>query len=126
MSEVNICPCCSGLKYEDCCQPFHQGESVPTAEKLMRSRYSAYVICLPDYLINTTYPAKRKGLVKEEIVEWSKENKWLKLEIVKSNTSVVEFKAHFQDENRQLHIHHERSDFTIDEGRWYYVKGKFF
>ena len=126
MSEMKLCPCCSGKIYSDCCQPFHKGEIVPTAEKLMRSRYVAYAICLPEYLIETTYPAKRKGLSIDEIIDWSKSNRWEKLEIVNSNASIVEFKACFTDENGKLNVHHERSTFTVDKGKWYYVKGIFF
>ena len=126
MSEMNECPCCSGELYANCCEPFHKGEAAPTAEKLMRSRYAAYAICLPEYLIETTYPAKRKGLSVDEIIDWSKSNKWEKLEIVKSNASVVEFKAYFTDDKGQLNVHHERSTFTTDKGKWYYVKGQFY
>jgi SEC-C motif-containing protein len=92
----------------------------------MRSRYCAYALCIPAYLIQTTYPAKRKGLNEAEIIEWSRENKWLQLEIVTATTSVVEFKAHFQDATGMVHVHHERSTFTLDKGRWYYVKGQFY
>lgn len=126
MNAFENCPCCSGMNYEECCQPFHQGEIAPTAEKLMRSRYCAYALCIPAYLIQTTYPAKRKGLNPAEIIEWSRENKWLQLEIVTATTSVVEFKAHFQDATGTVHVHHERSTFTLDKGRWYYVKGQFY
>lgn len=120
------CPCGSENTYSSCCSPYHNGELPNTAEKLMRSRYCAYVLCLPEYLIQTTYPAMRKGLSITEIEEWSKENKWLKLEIVKTNASIVEFKAHFESQDGKIHIHHERSTFTLDKGKWYYIKGRFF
>lgn len=127
MSDSNeMCACCSGIAYTTCCQPFHEGTAAPTAEKLMRSRYCAYVLCLPQYLIDTTYVTKRKGLTVKEIEDWSTENKWQRLEIVKSNASVVEFKAHYSDANGQNFVHHERSTFTTDKGKWYYVKGVFY
>ncbi len=127
MSDVNAnCACCSGKIYSECCQPFHEGIPATTAEKLMRSRYCAYALCLPQYLMDTTYPAKRKGLTIKEIEDWSTENKWQQLEIVKSNASVVEFKAYYSDGNGQNFVHHERSTFTLDKGKWYYVKGQFF
>ena len=45
-SKMN-CPCCSGKIYEECCAPFHRKEKhAPTAEALMRSRYSAYAILM--------------------------------------------------------------------------------
>ena len=40
------CPCGSGQSYTTCCGPWHAGVPAPTAEALMRSRYSAYVLGL--------------------------------------------------------------------------------
>ena len=64
------CPCCSGLKFNNCCLPYHEGAIPPSAEKLMRSRYSAYSLCLPDYIVATTHPTKRKTIQREEVIEW--------------------------------------------------------
>lgn len=126
MKNIEMCPCCSGLNYSECCQPIHQGEQATNAEKLMRSRYTAYALCLPDYLIETTHPFKRKLLDKAEIIEWSNDNQWTKLEILKASTSMVEFKAYFKDQAGTQHIHHELSTFSLDKGKWYYVKGSFY
>ena len=44
MKQTNFCPCGSSKLYLDCCARYISGEKLPeTAEKLMRSRYSAYV-----------------------------------------------------------------------------------
>ena len=126
MQNSDSCPCCLSLTYEQCCKPYHDGALCPTAEKLMRSRYTAYVLCLPTYLIATTFPSKRKGLSEQEIIDWSTENKWTKLEIVKASKSMVEFKAHFTDAQNQDYVHHELSTFSFDKGKWYYVKGSFY
>ncbi|HSJ80118.1 MAG TPA: YchJ family metal-binding protein, partial [Thiobacillus sp.] len=53
------CPCGSGRKLETCCGTFHGGEIAPDAERLMRSRYSAYVLGLEAYLRATWHPATR-------------------------------------------------------------------
>ncbi|MGR8999959.1 MAG: YchJ family protein, partial [Gammaproteobacteria bacterium] len=46
-----LCLCGSGTDYQQCCGPYHSGEKIPgTAEALMRSRYSAYVLRNADYL----------------------------------------------------------------------------
>lgn len=119
----NPCPCCSGSNYEACCAVFHNGVPAPTAEKLMRSRYAAYALCLPDYLIETTLPAKRKLYDKQDIIDWSTENKWYKLEIVKASSSIVEFKASYMDPNGDHYTHHELSTFSLLNGKWYYAKG---
>ena len=38
------CPCGLGDDYESCCGRFHAGAPAPTAEALMRSRYSAFAV----------------------------------------------------------------------------------
>ena len=56
------CPCLSGEQYADCCGRFHRGEAeAPTAEQLMRSRYSAFVVLDAGYLLRTWHPDTRPG-----------------------------------------------------------------
>lgn len=43
LSKQKACPCGSGQAFKDCCQRYHGGELPETPEKLMRSRFSAYV-----------------------------------------------------------------------------------
>ncbi|MBU6492427.1 MAG: hypothetical protein KGQ45_06600, partial [Burkholderiales bacterium] len=44
------CPC-GGGRYAECCGRFIDGGQVPaSAEQLMRSRYTAYVLARGDYL----------------------------------------------------------------------------
>eukprot|EP00798_Chlamydomonas_sp_ICE-L_P000628 gene628-2062_t len=51
------CPCCSGAKYEACCESFHKGTAVPdTPEQLLRARFSAYAMKNPEYIADTTCP----------------------------------------------------------------------
>ena len=50
------CPCGRPLAYAACCGRYHAGAPAPDAEALMRSRYSAYVKQLPDYLL-ASWPA---------------------------------------------------------------------
>src|ERR1700733_13250155 len=54
---TNPCPCGSHKEYEQCCGIFHKGGKPENALQLMRSRYSAFVLNLPDYIIATTHPA---------------------------------------------------------------------
>lgn len=121
------CPCCSGKSYEECCKPFHTGEAdAPTAEKLMRSRFSAFAIPNGEYLMKTTLAGKRKFHNKKDLQEWGEINQWNKLEIVAvPTTTVVEFKAFYTDENGAEQIHHERSRFQQEKGKWFYVDGEF-
>ena len=49
------CPCGSGNKYKDCCQPYHQYKADPlTPALLMKARYSAFVNKKQDFLFKTT------------------------------------------------------------------------
>ncbi|MGO3678336.1 YchJ family protein [Leucobacter sp. UCMA 4100] len=50
------CPCGSGSPYSSCCEPIHGGSPAPTAERLMRSRYSAFTLGLVDYLRHSWHP----------------------------------------------------------------------
>lgn len=120
------CPCCSGKTFEECCKPYHSGEkNAPTAEALMRSRFSAFAIPNGDYLMETTLPSKRKYYRKKE-QEWGERNTWTKLEIIdKPSAYKVEFKAFYTDEDGEHQIHHELSTFKIIQNRWYYVSGEF-
>ncbi|KKL28906.1 hypothetical protein LCGC14_2370490, partial [marine sediment metagenome] len=53
------CPCCSNQTYQKCCQKLHNGDlTAASAEQLMRSRYSAFVVGDIGYLIKTLHPDK--------------------------------------------------------------------
>ncbi|TPD67293.1 YchJ family protein [Flavobacterium microcysteis] len=127
MGQQLICPCGSGLLFAQCCEPFINGtQNPPTAEKLMRSRYSAYAVQAVDYLIATTYSSTRKNHSKSDILEWSKSNQWLKLEVLDATENTVEFKAYFLDSRLKAQMHHEKSFFKKENERWFYVDGEFF
>jgi len=56
ISSNALCPCHSGEKYKKCCQPYHKGIFPSNAQKLMRSRYSAFALGLAEYIMTTTHP----------------------------------------------------------------------
>ena len=125
------CYCCSGQKFEDCCQPFLNKTGKPaTAEELMRSRFSAYATVQIEYILQTTHPSTRKLHDLREIENWAKSNQWQRLEIISKTAGeatdkqgTVEFKAYFSDENDSPKIHHENSNFRKELGRWFFVDG---
>ncbi|MBA5792166.1 YchJ family protein [Flavobacterium sp. xlx-214] len=121
------CPCCSGLMYQNCCQPYHTKEkNAETAEKLMRSRFAAFAIPNGAYLMNTTLPAKRKFHSEKELQEWGEINTWKKLEIISTPAiNQVEFKAFYDDVGGNEQVHHELSIFQKMGDRWFYVSGDF-
>ena len=53
------CPCGSGALYADCCEPLHDGAVASTAEKLMRSRFSAFALGRASYLLASWHPLTR-------------------------------------------------------------------
>jgi SEC-C motif-containing protein len=75
------CPCGSGRSYAECCEPYITGkEKAPTAEALMRSRYSAYVEHEIDYIINTCHRGGGKADIDyKSTSDWSGQSKWLGL-----------------------------------------------
>lgn len=121
------CYCGSKNSFIDCCEPFLKGEKTAlSAEKLMRSRYTAYATQSADYLVDTTHVSTRKFHSKESILEWSKSNHWIKLEILNASEKHVEFKAYFLDSNLKAQIHHENSYFINENGKWFYVDGIYY
>ena len=123
---MSVCPCCSNLTYQSCCEPFHLNQANPlTPEALMRSRYAAYALNLIDYLMETTHAETRHLQQKKDIESWSKQNTWLKLEIISAVNDHVEFKAYFQFNSKNF-IHHENSIFKMENYKSYYLSGKYF
>ena len=119
-----VCPC-GGGPYTECCEPFHVGlAEAPTAEALMRSRYSAFALGLGDYLWRTWHPRTRPERVALDDTDW------VGLEILdvadgteRDQTGIVEFVAHYRDGRRRGRMR-ERSRFERRGGRWLYVDGE--
>jgi SEC-C motif-containing protein len=123
------CPCLSGKQYKECCQPKHDGsQPAETAEQLMRSRYSAFVLGLVDYLINTVTPSQRTANDHAAISETGANTNWLGLKIIDHNQhqdqAEVEFVAFYQDDDSFAQLH-ERSQFVQLDGSWFYQTGDF-
>lgn len=87
----------------------------------MRSRYSAYVLGLIDYLLATWHPSTSPGELDLSSV------KWLGLEVrhtqTTGNAGVVEFVARYREGGRG-HRLHELSRFVREDGRWNYIDGE--
>ncbi len=118
------CPCGQGA-FTDCCAPYVEGSGhPPTAEALMRSRYTAYVLQREDYLLATWHAPtrpERLGLADEP------PTRWIGLEIKRhaqqdADHAVVEFVARYKV-NGRAHRLHEVSRFVREQGRWFYIDG---
>ena len=118
------CPCGSGALYQDCCEPYHLSLAAPSAEKLMRSRYSAYVLELEEYLLDTWHPSTRPQYLNLA----NDRTKWLGLEVKSfepnDESAIVEFIARYKINGKAEKLH-ETSRFKRIAQRWFYVDGEF-
>lgn len=127
---MSECPCGTGREYSDCCQPYIEGQNpAPTAEALMRSRYTSFVVKSYDYLEQTLAPESRYDYDPEHVKSWAESSTWLGLEIVSTKngqpddqTGDVEFIATFK-QGGATHKHHELSYFEKQDGKWFYTDG---
>lgn len=122
MNGQDPCPCGAG-RYATCCGRFHEGDAAGTAEQLMRSRYSAYVLGLGDYLLATWHASTRPA----EALHLEAGLKWLGLEVRRhlqhgEDHAEVSFVARSKLGGR-AHRLVETSRFVREAGRWYYVDG---
>lgn len=132
MNKNQPCPCGSGQTYSTCCQVYWASQQQPqTAEQLMRSRYTAFVLEKAQYLYDTHHPDFRAVDEFKALKKSFKGTVWLGLEVVataqgQSSDAVgmVEFKAHFRQDGKTA-VLHERSRFVREQGRWFYQDGRF-
>lgn len=119
------CPC-GGGQYEACCQPFHEFVRLPEcADKLMRSRFSAFFLKNVEYVIATTVPAQQALLDKSALQAWAEGMNWTHLEVMSHNKvgkrhAQVRFRAYF-DNGQGEQIHDELSAFVKIAERWYFL-----
>lgn len=123
----DLCPCESGKPYQHCCQPYvEQLAEAPTAEALMRSRYTAFVLLNEDYLRYSWHPD-----FCPKNIHLNEQTRWLGLKIintvaggVEDETGEVEFVARSKINGKASRLH-ENSRFSRFEQRWVYLDGKF-
>lgn len=123
------CPCCSGLQYSLCCQPFLSGAAhAKTPEKLMRSRYSAWATQNADYLLDTWHPSCDTQGARASMEASFSSTQWLSLNVISHEAGrhekegFVTFFAAYLENQRRGAIH-ERSRFLREGERWYYIDG---
>ncbi|QOD42807.1 YchJ family protein [Clavibacter zhangzhiyongii] len=117
------CPCTSGDPYGACCAPIHRRDvPAPTAERLMRSRFSAYARGDATHLARTWDPSTRP-----EGIDLDPSVRWFRLTILRTSlggpadaTGVVEFEAAFRHEGAQG-SQREASRFARHAGSWVYL-----
>lgn len=123
------CPCGSGAPYAACCEPLHRGRATglvtaPTAERLMRSRFSAFAVGDAEYLLLTWHPGTRPATL-----ELDRDLEWGRLEILGTTggaehdtEGTVAFVAEYRDaRSGRAGRLSEHSAFRRDAGQWFYV-----
>lgn len=125
------CPCGSGRVLAQCCGPVLDGAPAPTAEALMRSRYTAFALGAEDHLFRSWWPRTRP-----DGPYCHPGTRWTGLEIGEvvgggegepdGAEATVAFTAHYQASDVRGHVvddaMRERSLFRRRAGRWLYVE----
>lgn len=119
------CPCGTGLPLDECCGRLHAGTSTAaTAEQLMRSRYSAFVLGDRAYLLATWHSSTRP-----RVLDLDPGVRWTGLEVLATDggalleaAGTVEFRASYRRDGRRG-AQHELSRFVREGGRWRYLDG---
>ncbi|MFE6733694.1 YchJ family protein [Microbacterium sp. NPDC057650] len=118
------CPCSSGSRFGECCGPVLAGRPAPTAERLMRSRFTAFAVGDAAYLLRSWHPSTRP-----EVLDLDEATRWLWLEISATEAGgpfdrdgVVAFVAAYRDASGQGELR-ERSRFVREGRDWFYVDG---
>ena len=125
------CPCGSGIELDKCCRPVVAGtKPALTAEALMRSRYTAFVLGNLDHIENTYAWEKREGLDRPGVRDSFGSVEWVGLEIFSTtgggendDIGTVDFAARFKQDGK-VTVHRENSNFRRDNDRWFYVDGE--
>ncbi|HWK69654.1 MAG TPA: YchJ family metal-binding protein [Burkholderiaceae bacterium] len=123
------CPCggqAPGLPYSACCQPFIDGHA-PDAERLMRSRYTAYALGREAYLLASWHPSTRPASLDLPPPGEAHGIRWLGLKVeshtpLDASRAEVVFTARYREAGKARRLH-ERSRFVREDGLWFYVDG---
>ncbi|MBJ7472872.1 MAG: SEC-C domain-containing protein [Solirubrobacteraceae bacterium] len=129
LREPRRCPCGSRQPYADCCGELHDGRAsgqptAPTAEQLMRSRFSAFAVGNEAYLLATWHRSTRpRSLQLDASLEWQRlEIRSTTRGLADDDAGTVEFDAHFWDAtSNQRGLQREHSAFVREGGQWFYV-----
>ncbi|MBK1629975.1 hypothetical protein CKO31_04300 [Thiohalocapsa halophila] len=122
------CPCGSERCYADCCGPILAGGPAPTAEALMRSRYTAHVLGDAGHLARSCCPGSMASI--QEPATLDPDIRWMDLRILRTEgggaddrEGVVEFIARFKRHGRAGRLHEVSRFRRIDTG-WCYLDGE--
>ncbi|MEI6984765.1 MAG: YchJ family metal-binding protein [Rhodospirillaceae bacterium] len=126
---MTVCACGSGLDFDDCCGPVLAGRPALTAESLMRSRYSAFVLRDLDYIQRSQGREVNQDFNRLEAERALEETEWQRLELlgvvqggVDDDIGHVEFIIHHTRRGKPL-TQHELASFCREDSVWLYYGG---
>ena len=127
---MSQCPCGSAVAFEKCCKPFIEGKAkAPTAEALLRARYSAFTTADIGFIQSSHHHSTRNQLDVPGTEQWAKSADWKKLEIISveaggkgDKEGQIEFKAYYTIKGKEC-VLHELSQFTFKD-EWLYVDSR--
>ena len=116
------CPCGLGEDYESCCGRLHAGAAAPTADLLMRSRFSAFAVGDAGYLLRSWHSSSRPPDLRLDPAL-----RWIRLAVLETRdgglfdtTGIVRFRAIYTRDG-QRGVLAETSRFLREDSRWTYV-----
>jgi SEC-C motif-containing protein len=120
---TDACPCGLGAVLAACCGRYLDGAPAPTAEALMRSRFTAFAVGDEAHLLRTWHVDERPREIR-----FVPGQRWVRLEVLATvagdlldTEGAVEFRAH-HERRGEAGVLHELSRFVRDDQhRWVYV-----
>ncbi|KAJ8603500.1 hypothetical protein CTAYLR_005108, partial [Chrysophaeum taylorii] len=133
------CPCGGPRSYAECCGPFHEGAAAPTANALLRARYSALAKKLPGFVVKTTHPTNPQW--RDDAEAWAARiakgldrTRFTALRVVQEldlddKTTEIAFECDMQPlsqrgQGAKAIVVTERATFVREDGVWYYQGGR--
>ena len=130
-NEMTNCHCGSNKSFNECCEPFLNGtRTPPTAEALLRARYSAFTTATIDFIEQTIHSSAKADFDRESARKWAEESEWHGLEILNvidgkedDDGGTVEFIATYSQDGEKTE-HHEVATFRKESGAWTFIDSR--
>lgn len=127
---MSLCPCGSGSALTDCCGPIVANEKqAPTAEALMRARYTAHALGAFDFLETSVHTSKREPLDRDKMAQWNEAVTWQGIDVhavtgggENDTEGTVSFTARYSVNGMEQELR-EDAVFTREDGQWRYLDG---
>ncbi|GHV52331.1 hypothetical protein FACS1894206_00910 [Deltaproteobacteria bacterium] len=127
---MSLCPCGSGLELAACCEPIvHGAKSAPTAEALMRARYTAHALREFVFLETSLHSSTRESVDSKKLNQLADVVAWTGMEIhgtegggADDTTGRVSFTAKYSVNGVEQTMREDAS-FVREEGEWRYLEG---